>query len=161
MPGLMQMYLFGSTIAGATTARMDAGMVYHEYTHGLSERLVTDSQGYGALIGPQAGAIAEGTSDFYAMDFLVESEPASVPDTGTQGEVRVGRFLPGPTPRARGLRTEGLDCDVGTASMNCPGTASAGTGGYDYADFGRVGGAAEVHADGEIWGRRCGRCAAR
>ena len=46
-------------------------LVFHEYTHGLSNRLVTDAQGFGALNTEQAGAIGEGTSDFYALDYLV------------------------------------------------------------------------------------------
>ena len=32
-----------------------------------------------------------------------------------------------------------------------PGPAAAGSGGYTYGDFGRIGGAPEVHDDGEIW----------
>jgi extracellular elastinolytic metalloproteinase len=157
-PGLMQMYLFGSppSVYGRYDGGMDAGVVYHEYTHGLSERLVTDSGGYGALLGQQPGAIAEGTSDFYAMDFLVETEAALVPDNpGSPGEVRIGRWLR-TTPSALspvGMRTQGLDCAVGVVSSACPGTDSAGSGGYDYADFGKVLGAPQAHDDGEIWGQ--------
>ncbi len=89
----MQMYLFGRGRYGRYDGAMDASMVYHEYAHGLSERLVTDAQGFGALIGAQPGAIAEGTSDFYAMDYLAQTEPGLVPDGGAQGEVRVGKWL--------------------------------------------------------------------
>jgi extracellular elastinolytic metalloproteinase len=154
---LMQMYLFGPPgVFGRYDGGMDASVVYHEYAHGLSERLVTDSEGYGALIGPQPGAIAEGTSDFYAMDFLVETEPALVPDSSTQGQVRVGRWLrTNPVPPG-GMRTEGLDCSnvAPLDATNCPGTAGAGgPGGYDYGDFGRIRGAPEPHDDGEIWGQ--------
>ena len=33
---------------------------------------MTDAQGFGALNTEQAGAISEGTSDFFALDYLVE-----------------------------------------------------------------------------------------
>ena len=49
----------------------DPSLVFHEYTHGLNNRLVTDAQGFGALNGAQAGAIDEGTADWYALDYLV------------------------------------------------------------------------------------------
>ena len=64
-------------------------MVYHEYAHGLSERLVTDAQGFGALIGAQPGAIAEGTSDYYAMDYLVADRAR--PRAGHRGAGRSAR----------------------------------------------------------------------
>ena len=79
-PGFMQMYLW-DPIADldpvtppnyrAVHGGDDPSLVFHEYTHGLTNRLVTDAQGYGALNGPQAGAIDEGTADWYALDYLV------------------------------------------------------------------------------------------
>ena len=131
----------------------DASLVYHEYAHGLSERLVTDAQGFGALSGAQPGAVSEGTSDFYALDFLEAAN--EVNDTATPGEIRLGNWLQSSASQ-KGLtgtvRTEGLDCPAGDpAAGACPGTPGAGEGGYDYADFGRVAGAPEIHSDGEIW----------
>ena len=120
-------------------------MVYHEYAHGLTERLVTDAQGFGALIGAQPGAIAEGTSDFYAIDFLVQTEPGLVPTRrrrarcgsaswlqadlarhGAERDPHRGPGLPGAAtgPRARARRSRADDA-----------------GGYDYGDFGRIDGA--------------------
>jgi len=48
----------------------EAGIVYHEYTHGLSNRLVIDADGFSTLGNIQAGAMGEAWSDWYAMDFL-------------------------------------------------------------------------------------------
>ena len=48
----------------------DAGTVWHEYTHGLSNRLVTNDDGSGALSTPHGGAMGEAWSDWYALDFL-------------------------------------------------------------------------------------------
>ena len=53
----------------------DASILYHEYTHGLSNRLIIDADGAGALNSPQAGAMGEGWSDWYAKDFLVAQFP--------------------------------------------------------------------------------------
>ena len=48
----------------------EADTVYHEYTHGLSNRLVVDP---GRLHSGrvQAGAMGEAWGDWYAMDYLV------------------------------------------------------------------------------------------
>jgi extracellular elastinolytic metalloproteinase len=149
---LLQVHLFAFGTSRYDGAH-DAGLVYHEYSHGLIDRLVTDAQGFGAMNGAQPGALAEGISDFYALDFLV---PAQVPDTEELGEIHFGKWLQF-DPATKGLegtlRSEGMDCPVGIAGPDdeCPGTTSAGPGGYDYADFGRIDAAPEIHVDGEIW----------
>jgi extracellular elastinolytic metalloproteinase len=51
-------------------------------------------------------------------------------------------------------RTEPIDCKVGPtpeSSSLCTGGATGHTGGYTYADYGKVVGGPEVHGDGEIW----------
>jgi len=154
----MQMYLFDHGVDSGVFRDVnggdDAAVVYHEYTHGLSNRLVVDSGGAGALDAAQAGAMGEAWSDWYAMDYL--NDIGLQPDTATVGDVNLGSYT---DATANSIRTQPIDCTVGTASANCPGTATAGSGGYTYGDLGEVcdcgsGGAAipEVHADGEIWG---------
>jgi len=60
----MQMYLFTGTFRDGD---MDASVVYHEYTHGLSNRLV----GGGSLgSGAQTGGLGEGWSDAVAASIL-------------------------------------------------------------------------------------------
>ncbi len=49
------------------------------------------------------------------------------------------------------IRTEPVDCAVGSTAAACAGTPGVGAGGYTYGDFGKILGAPEVHADGEIW----------
>ena len=126
----------------------DAAIVYHEYTHALSSRLVTVSPtgGEQALNGPQSGAMGEGWSDWYAKDFLVGQFPGD--DTAASGEVDLGDYIDSVPHR---IRTQALDCPVGAAAAQCPGAGLAGSGGYTYGDFGRIAGGPEVHADGEIW----------
>lgn len=144
--GMMQMYLWG----GDPSLRMvdgsdDASIVYHEYTHGLNNRLVTDAQGLGALGAIQSGAIDEGQADWYATDFLhAQNLEADAPN---QRDVVVGSY-----PVPGGIRSQKMDCQVGDGQAACPEPpGGAGAGGYTYGDFGRVLGVPEVHADGEIW----------
>ena len=73
---VMQMYLWRPSKFRTMNGGDDASIVYHEYTHGLSSRLVTDASGRGALNSPEAGAMGEGWSDWYAKDFLVSQFPA-------------------------------------------------------------------------------------
>ena len=65
----MQMFVFD----GPTPDRdgdLDAEIVLHEYTHGLSNRRVGGGVGIDAL---QSGGLGEGWSDFYPMALLSEA----------------------------------------------------------------------------------------
>jgi hypothetical protein len=143
----MQMYLWNGSFRNISSGS-DAAILYHEYTHGLSNRLVHDADGYGALNSAQAGAMGEGWSDFYAQDFLVDQYPDL--DTSAVGEVSMGAYTD--YPGGGKLRYSPLDCPpVGADPVACPGRFTVGSGGFTYGDFGRIAGGAEVHADGEIW----------
>ena len=148
-PPRMQMYLFvpdARFLAG--NSGDEADVVYHEYTHGLSNRLVVDANGVSTLGDIQSGAMGEAWSDWYAMDYLTDK--GLVKDTKALGEVRVGKYVTGGAT----IRSEPLDCPVGAVAAICPGTTAAGRGGYTYGDYGRISSrGAEVHADGEIWGQ--------
>ena len=150
-PPTMQMYLWhlpGTTaeqdrflpVSGA----FDASILLHEYTHGLSNRLVVDATGVSTLNSIQAGSMGEAWSDYYAMDYLVTK--GFVPDTAKSGEV-----LEAPYTLGGGLfRTQAIDCAVGATAADC--TSIFGEkGGYTYGDFPTIGGAPEVHASGEVW----------
>jgi hypothetical protein len=151
----MQMFLFEpidalgypfSDVSGGS----DGTVVYHEYTHGLTNRLVVDAKGEGALNSAQSGAMGEAWSDFYAMDFMIKQ--GLLEDTEKPGEVKVGIFVDGGQDL---VRTEAIDCTLGAPADVCPRKRSplAGEegGGYTYEHFGRVVGSPEVHGDGEIW----------
>jgi hypothetical protein len=152
----MQMYLFDASLGAGARFRDidgddDAGTVYHEYTHGLSNRLVTDADGWGALNSPHAGAMGEAWSDWYAMDYLVRFQPADHPDTAAPGEVDVGYYS---DLDRHTTRFNPQDCPVGTSAQivaQCPGSPTAGPGGFTFGDFGKVFTRPEVHSDGEIW----------
>ncbi|WP_376741630.1 M36 family metallopeptidase [Amycolatopsis balhimycina] len=144
-PPRMQMYLFkpdSRFLAGNSGDSAD--IVYHEYPHGLSNRLVVDANGVSTLGDVQAGAMGEEWSDWYAEDFLVGQ---GLERDKAVGDVRVGKYVTG----GGTIRTEPLDCTVGAPARVCPGTPTTGSGGYTYGDYGRLSGFAEVHDDGEIW----------
>jgi extracellular elastinolytic metalloproteinase len=151
-PGFLQMYLWAPDYGGYDSAN-DASMVFHEYTHGLSGRLVTDAAGFEALGTPQAGALSEGWSDFYALDFLVEQ--GLQPDAAGIADVRFGRYLDNASTPL--VRTQSIDCAPSSPSPTgaCPTAAgAAGAGAFTYADFAKIGkDGPQFHDDGEIWGQ--------
>jgi extracellular elastinolytic metalloproteinase len=138
---IMQMYLWGPGAYRAMNGGDDASILFHEYTHGLSGRLIHDAGGAGALNLAQSGAMGEGWSDWYAKDFLVDRFPA-LDSAAVDGDVHMGTYTDA-TPNS--IRSQGLDCPVGAPSAACP------AGGYTYGDFGKIFTEPEVHYDGEIW----------
>ena len=149
IPPVMQMYLFlpsARFIAG--NSGDDSSVVFHEYTHGLSNRLVVDANGGSTLSTVQPRSMGEAWSDWYASDYLVDQGLEK--DNPKTADVMVGKYVDG----GGTIRSEPLDCTVGAPATTCPGTAAAGSGGYTYGDFGRISARGiEVHADGEIWGQ--------
>lgn len=131
----MQMYLWSGTRYRSINSGDDASILFHEYAHGLTGRLVTFPDGVGALSSWQAGAMGEGWSDFYAKDFIVSQGWET--DTATPGEIHMGVYS---DAVKNSIRSSALDCPAGSAG-DCPG--------YTYGDF--ADGGPEVHYDGEIW----------
>ncbi len=125
----------------------EADTVYHEYTHGLSNRLNVDVRGRTTLGGVQAGAMGEAWSDWYALDYLVKKGLQR--DRKNKADIRIFKY------DGIGVnydRTEPIDCKVDqNAASLCQGGTTKHRGGYTYADYGNVAGGPEVHADGEIW----------
>ena len=77
--------------------------------------------------------MGEAWSDWYAMDFLV--------DQGFQKTPRLPARSASATTSAAAqdlIRTQPLDCPVGTTSATCPGTPGPAPGGYTYGDFGKI-----------------------
>lgn len=65
--GRMQMYLWNSGAAQPLDGDFDQGIILHELTHGLSNRLIGNGGGLGSL---QAGGMGEGWSDFIGLALL-------------------------------------------------------------------------------------------
>lgn len=100
----------------------DAGVIEHEYAHGLSNRYVGTEDG--SLGTHQSGSMGEGWGDWYALNHLHRK--------GYQTSSVLGAFVTG--NKSRGIRNWAYDENPTTF----------GDIGYDL-----VG--PEVHADGEIW----------
>ena len=153
-PPTMQMYLQHtpgtSYPAGdpfpANNTGDEAWVVYHEYTHGLSNRLVVDVLGLSTLGPVQADAMGEAWGDWYAADSLVSDGL----EVDKKGKADLDLLLYDGAG-ADLIRSEGIDCTPKSPSSRCPGGATGHAGGYTYADYGKVYGVPEVHADGEIW----------
>ena len=124
-PPRMQMYLFhlpGTAYPDedpflAGNSGDEADVVYHEYTHGLSNRLVVDANGISTLGNIQAGSMGEAWSDWYAMDFLVDKGYfTDTPASG--GDVRLGEYVGWGNDL---IRTQPIDCPVGLHVGQLPG----------------------------------------
>jgi hypothetical protein len=146
---VMTLELF-QPVAGAAWLSGDSAdeisLVYHEYTHGMSARLSADGDWVAQLHGLQADSINEASSDWYALDYIVSQ--GFITDTATSGEVKMGAYVDRGTNI---LRSQALDCAKGAAAAPCPGSSTAGSGGYTYGDMGKIDDGPEPHADGEIW----------
>jgi Zn-dependent metalloprotease len=99
----------------------DAGVVQHEYTHGLTNRYVASGDALNAF---QSGSMGEGWSDWYALNHLYGA--------GLTSKAVVGEYVTG-NP-VRGIRNYDYDRNP----------TNYGDLGYDITG-------PEVHADGEIW----------
>ncbi len=125
----------------------DASIIFHEYAHGLTNRLAVDPGGNSTLTSFQATAIGEALSDYYAMDNLVAR--ALQPDSPQRdGQVQLGRYaMADRTP----LRTMAIDCGVGSRAIDgCRSALSGHAGGYTYGDLADVGNMPTVHGAGEV-----------
>jgi len=104
---------------------LDAAVILHEYTHGVSSRLVRQNYDY-----YQGGAMGEGWSDFFSLEFTV---PEGAPPDGSypEGEYLFQLF-------GTGIRTRPYSTNLEIDPLT-------------FKSLGRVRNAPEVHADGEIW----------
>jgi hypothetical protein len=155
----MQLYLFSNWCmldpnkVNDVNGADDASVVYHEYAHGLTSRIVCcDGTGESTISGPEGEAMSEAWSDWYALDYL-ESE-GYVTDTPGVANLTLGTY------ENLALRTQPIDCPPGGGGAACPAFGTAGAGGYTLGDFAKIVDAdgngtpdPEVHADGEIFGQ--------
>ena len=126
----------------------EADTVYHEYTHGLSNRLVVDAA---RQLDPRRAS----RPARWARPGATGTPWTTSSRQGLQADRRgTGRRRPVPVRRRRhrrrpdrAARLQGRRQPRRPATVARPGTR----GGYTYADYGHVIGSPEVHADGEIW----------
>ncbi|UYM07081.1 M36 family metallopeptidase [Solicola gregarius] len=151
-PPTMQMYLWHQPGTSneedpflPASGAFDTSVLLHEYTHGLSNRLVTDAAGNSTLNSLQAGSMGEAWSDYYAMDYLAAK--GLVKDSPRKdGQVLEGEYV----AAGQLFRTQAMDCPVDSKQRNCRDLDGA-RGGYTYGDVPTIGGSPEVHSSGEVW----------
>lgn len=127
----MQMYLW----SGGYDGDFDQTVILHEYTHGLSTRLIGGPDYVDGLTGPQSGGMGEGWSDWYALTVLSNA----VDDV--DGQYVVGGYV---------------TRDFGAGVRNFPYTTSMRINPLTYADVDPSTGdifndPTEVHNVGEAW----------
>ncbi|MCA1593627.1 MAG: M36 family metallopeptidase [Acidobacteria bacterium] len=127
-PGITNQYLFQPIAAAlyspCVDGDMDVGIVAHEYTHAISNRMVA-----GPDAGLSDGSMGESWSDLNAAEYLWEN--GFVP-TADEDPTAVGIYA-----------TQNKKVAIRNFSMS-PNPLNFGNVGYDT-------GGVEVHSDGEIW----------
>jgi len=128
-PGITNQYLFqpiaGAFYAPCTDGGLDMGIVGHEYTHAISNRMVGGPDD--GLTSEQGGAMGESWSDLVAAEYHHEH------DYSNGGNVwAVGVYATGNKDVA--IRDYSIDENP-----------------LNYSDYGFDSTGPEVHADGEIW----------
>ena len=148
-PPRMQMYKF----SGPTPDRdgdLDAEVILHEYTHGLSNRRVGGGVGLAAL---QSVGMGEGWGDFYGLAML--SEPNDdINGTYAPGGYLTSEFFGLTENYYFGIRRYPYSTDMTKNPLTYkdidPGQASSHPGIPTSPIFGGLP-ADEVHAQGEVW----------
>ena len=123
-PAMIAMFLSVGPDGYFTDGSLDSEVLVHEYTHGVSLRLVRN------LGGHHGGAMGEAWSDFFALEFTT---PEGAPPDGVYA---IGDYF---WQRLNtGIRTRPYSTDM---SVN-PAT---------FADLGRIGFLPAIHQDAGIW----------
>ncbi|HEV7517800.1 MAG TPA: IPTL-CTERM sorting domain-containing protein [Thermoanaerobaculia bacterium] len=149
--GRMQMFLFDFPTP-ERDGSLDATVVLHELTHGLSNRLIGDGNG---LIWDEGGGMGEGWSDFYALSLLFGSnayDPTAKYVEGAYATYRLGgltdNYLYGIRrfPYSTDNRVSPLTwADVDDVTFNLAGGITPSP--LDFSGNGAL----EVHNVGEVW----------
>ncbi|TPX77971.1 hypothetical protein CcCBS67573_g00726 [Chytriomyces confervae] len=123
--GRMRMYVFDRTNPGRDGA-LDNGIVYHEFGHGLSNRLTGGGTNPNCLSGLYSGGMGEGWSDLWAVML-------TLPETATRAtNVDMGKYVLGGN---QGIR-------------RYPYSTSLTTNPHKYSKLATL---KEVHDLGEVW----------
>ncbi len=96
----MQQYLFTSPNPDRDSS-MDGDVVFHEYGHGISNRLI--GNGSTALSGTQSGAMGEGWSDYWAITINNDGAVGEY-STGNPNGIRRAAYTVPAQHRSRFLR---------------------------------------------------------
>ena len=141
------MYLCEPPAFGGYDGANDASIVYHEYTHGLPNRLVTDAQGSARSTPPSPARC--GGLERLLRDGLPRRRRACAATTAAP-ELRLGGYLDSDSGTAC-APADRLRAATTAPGCLCAATGPAGAGAFTYARLRARLGRPEVHDDGEIW----------
>lgn len=131
VPGITNQYLFqpsgGGIYAPCTDGDMDVGIVVHEYTHAISNRMIGGPDT--GISGHQGGSMGESWSDQVAGEFL--NAHGYVP-TNDENPSAIAIYATG--GKQTGIRNYALNVND-----------------LNYSNVGYDSGGPAVHSDGEIW----------
>ncbi|MDB5328645.1 MAG: Metalloprotease [Phycisphaerales bacterium] len=138
--GRMQMYLFNLTTPNRD-GDLDMSVIYHEYGHGVSNRLTGGPANASALTALQSGGMGEGWSDFFALMFLQRASDTQ------NGNYAVGNYVLGQPQTGVGIRRYpySFDMNVNPLTIDAYGASGISTA------SGETLRSTEVHDTGEIW----------
>ncbi|TPX74526.1 hypothetical protein CcCBS67573_g04206 [Chytriomyces confervae] len=123
--GRMRMYVFDITNPGRDGA-FDNGIIYHEFGHGLSNRLTGGASNSNCLSNTQSGGMGEGWSDVWAVLL-------TLPSTATRAtNVDMGRYVLG---GSKGIRRYPYSTSLSVNPLK----------------FSKLATLNEVHDIGEVW----------
>lgn len=130
----MQMYLFTQTNPNRD-GDLDNGVVGHEFTHGISNRLTGGPAAAGCLSVKEAGGMGEGWSDYVALMVTTNWQTAQITDGALKRPM--GNYVMGQSLSQGGIRTYPYSTNM-TINPWTYAKLATSTGG-------------EVHNIGEIW----------
>ena len=151
-PGVMQMYLQRAAVWGAEHPVRRLGQRGRDRVSRVRARVV-QPPGHDARRHPGAerAAVRARWARAGATGTRSTSRTTTAGSSTRRRTATRSRSATRPATRSS-FRTSAADCPVGVAATNCPVDAvRRRPGGYTYADYGKIVGGPEVHADGEIW----------
>ena len=131
--GRMRMYLFTSPNP-ARDGDLDAGVMCHEYTHGISNRLTGGIAGAGGCLS-NAEEAGEGWSDYFGLMSTTNWATAQITD-GFNIKRPIGNYVLAQTAAGAGIRTKPYCTNFAINNLTYAFVASSG---------------GEVHDIGEVW----------
>ncbi len=134
----MQMYEWTST-SPRRDSDFDNGIIIHEYTHGLTNRLTGGPANSNALNNTQSGGMGEGWSDYYAL--MLGQRPTDI-QNGSHG---IGTYVTGQAPTGTGIRRFPYSYNMAINPLTWDAYGTSGTTSYG------VTRTTQVHRTGEIW----------
>src|SRR5207245_8817037 len=113
--------------------------IFHEFGHGVSNRLTGGPANSNALNSIQSGGMGEGWSDFYALMFT--QRPTDLQNAAYP----VGTYVLGQAPTGAGIRRRPYSFNMTTDPLTWDAYGTSGTTSYGITR------STEVHNTGEIW----------